>query len=49
MKIIFVKRREIPIKNFKGVKKLRQVHEIKKTQEVEDNNNYKVKKDVKSK
>ena len=29
MQIIFVKRSEIPQKNFKKVKKLRQVHEIK--------------------
>ena len=49
MQIIFVKRSEIPQKNFKKVKKLRQVHEIKLITKKENNNNkYKVKKDVKS-
>ena len=33
MQIIFVKRSEILIKNFKEVKKLRQVHEIEEKKE----------------
>ena len=37
------------IQKLKNVKKLRKVHEMKKTQEIEDNNNYKVTKYVKSK
>ena len=44
MQIIFVKRSEIPVKNFKKVKKLRQVHENQKSPKIEDNNNYKLKK-----